>query len=98
MEKFCEKYQKPILLLKGANVIIAQDNKLFINSFGTQALSKGGSGDVLSGLIGSLLAQKYEPLEATITASLAHSFSARLYDKNNYSLAPQDIIEGIKKL
>ena len=98
VEKFCKKYQKPILLLKGANVIIAQDNKLFINSFGTQALSKGGSGDVLSGLIGSLLAQKYEPLEATITASLAHSFSARLYDKNNYSLTPQDIIEGIKKL
>lgn len=98
VEKFCKKYPKPVLLLKGANVIIAQNEKVFINSFGTQALSKGGSGDVLSGLIGSLLAQGYEVLDATIIASLAHSFSARLYDKNNYSLTPQDIIDGIKKL
>ncbi len=98
VEKFCKKYPKPVLLLKGANVIIAQNDKLFINIFGTQALSKGGSGDVLSGLIGSLLAQRYEALDATITASLAHTLSARLYDKNNYSLTPQDIIDGIKKL
>lgn len=98
VEKFCQKYQKPVLLLKGSNVIIAQDNKFFINSFGTQALSKGGSGDVLSGLIGSLLAQNYKPLDAAITASLAHTFGAKIYDKNNYSLKPQDIIEGIKKL
>ena len=98
VEKFCKKYSKPVLLLKGANVIIAQNDRIFINSFGTQALSKGGSGDVLSGLIGSLLAQRYEILDATITASLAHSFSARLYDKNNYSLMPQDIIDGIKRL
>ena len=98
VENFCKKYPKPVLLLKGSNVIISQNGKVFINSFGTQALSKGGSGDVLSGLIGSLLAQNYEALDATITASLAHSFSARLYDKNNYSLTPQDIIDGIKKL
>lgn len=98
VENFCKKYPKPVLLLKGSNVIISQNDKVFINSFGTQALSKGGSGDVLSGLIGSLLAQNYEALDATITASLAHSFSARLYDKNNYSLTPQDIIDGIKKL
>lgn len=95
---FCKKYPKPVLLLKGANVIISQNEKLYINSFGTQALSKGGSGDVLSGLIGSLLAQKYSPLEATITASLAHTFSARNHKKNNYSLTPEDIIEGIKEL
>lgn len=98
VEKFCKKYPTPVLLLKGSNVIIAQNDRIFINSFGTQALSKGGSGDVLSGLISSLLAQKYEPLDATITASLAHTFSVRLYDKNNYSLTPQDIIDGIKRL
>ncbi|QKF76345.1 NAD(P)H-hydrate dehydratase [Arcobacter defluvii] len=98
VEKFCKKYPNVVLLLKGANVIIAQSEKLYVNSFGSAVLSKGGSGDVLSGLIGSLLAQGYKPLEAAISASLAHAFGARNYKKNNYSLIPSDLIEEIKKL
>lgn len=98
VEKFCKKYPNVVLLLKGANVIIAQSEKLYVNSFGSAVLSKGGSGDVLSGLIGSLLAQGYKPLEAAISASLAHALGARNYKKNNYSLIPSDLIEEIKKL
>jgi ADP-dependent NAD(P)H-hydrate dehydratase / NAD(P)H-hydrate epimerase len=98
VERFCQKYPKIVLLLKGANVIIAQNEQIFINTFGTPKLSFGGSGDVLSGLIGSLLAQKYTPLDATITASLAHSFASEMYNLNDYSMKPQDLIEGIRKL
>ena len=98
VEKFSKKYPKVVLLLKGANVIISQNEKIFVNSFGSAILSKGGSGDVLSGLIGSLLAQGYKALEASITASLAHTLSARGYNKNNYSLIPSDLIEGVKRL
>ena len=98
VEKFCKKYPNVVLLLKGANVIISQNEKLYVNSFGSAVLSKGGSGDVLSGLIGSLLAQGYKSLEAAISASLAHALGARNYKKNNYSLIPSDLIEEIKKL
>ncbi|MCG3662989.1 NAD(P)H-hydrate dehydratase [Aliarcobacter butzleri] len=98
VEKFSKKYPKTVLLLKGANVIIAQNEKLYINSFGSAVLSKGGSGDVLSGLIGSLLAQGYKALDAAISASLAHTLAAKNYKKNNYSLSPQDLIEEIKSL
>lgn len=98
VEKFSKKYPKTVLLLKGANVIIAQNEKLYVNSFGSAVLSKGGSGDVLSGLIGSLLAQGYKPLDAAISASLAHTLAAKNYKKNNYSLSPQDLIEEIKNL
>ena len=98
VEKFCEKYPNVVLLLKGANVIISQNQKTFINIFGSAILSKGGSGDVLSGLIGSLLAQGYTPLEAAISASLAHTLGARNYKKNNYSLIPSDLVEEIRKL
>lgn len=98
VEKFCEKYPKVVLLLKGANVIIAQDKKIFVNTFGSAVLSKGGSGDVLSGLIGALLAQRYKPLDATISASLAHTLAAKNYEKNNYSLIPSDLIEEVRKL
>lgn len=98
VEKFSKKYPEVVLLLKGANVIITQNQKIYINNFGTSSLSKGGSGDVLSGLIASLLAQGYKPLESTINASLAHTFAAMNYVKNNYSLTPDDLIEEIKKL
>ena len=98
VEKFCKKYPNVVLLLKGANVIISSNDKLYVNSFGRAVLSKGGSGDVLSGLIGSLLAQGYKSLDATITASLAHAIASKNYSKNNYSLTPLDLIEEIKKL
>ncbi len=96
--KFCKRFPDVVLLLKGANVLISQNEKTFINPHGTNALSKGGSGDVLGGLIGSLLAQNYSTLDAAINASLAHALSAKRYSKNNYSLTPVDIIEGLKCL
>ena len=98
LQKFCEKYPKITLLLKGANVLIAKDKKIYINIYGTQSLSKGGSGDVLSGLIASLLAQGYNPLNAAIFGSLAHTLAAKKYKKNNYSLNPNDLIKKVKKL
>jgi hydroxyethylthiazole kinase-like uncharacterized protein yjeF len=97
-EMFSKKYPDVVLLLKGANVIITQREKYFINSNGTSALAKGGSGDVLSGLIGSLLAQGYEPLNATITASLAHTQIALNYTGSDFSLTPEDLIKGIGNL
>lgn len=98
VEKFCQKYPSVVLLLKGTNVIIGHNDKLYVNSFGSAVLSKGGSGDVLSGLIGSLLAQGYKPLDSAITASLAHSIAGRNYGKNNYSLIPSDLVEEVKRL
>lgn len=77
VEKFCKIYPKVTLLLKGANVIISKNDKIYVNIFGSSKLSKGGSGDVLSGLIVSLLAQGYTSLEAAINASLAHTIAAK---------------------
>ena len=95
---FEEKYPRPVLLLKGANVLIANEGGIFINHLGTTVISKGGSGDVLTGLTGSLLAQGHTALHSAINASLAHAMAARNFELNNYALEPQDIIEGVKKL
>ena len=98
VEMFCKKYPNVVLLLKGSNVIISKNEKIYINTFGSAVLAKGGSGDVLSGLIGSLLAQGYSSMDATITASLAHTIASKNYCKNNYSLIPSDLVEEIRKL
>ena len=97
-EEFCNKYPNITLLLKGANVIIGKQDKFFINPHGTPTLAKGGSGDVLSGLVGALLAQGYKPLDAAINASLAHTQLAHDYKGADFSLTPDDLIEGIGNL
>ncbi|GAA7754420.1 NAD(P)H-hydrate dehydratase [Helicobacter pylori] len=94
---FSQKYPKVVLLLKGANTLIAHQGRIFINILGSVALAKAGSGDVLAGLILSLLSQNYTPLDAAINASLAHAI-ASLEFKNNYALTPLDLIEKIKRL
>ncbi|AFI01554.1 bifunctional ADP-dependent NAD(P)H-hydrate dehydratase/NAD(P)H-hydrate epimerase [Helicobacter pylori] len=94
---FSQKYPKVVLLLKGANTLIAHQGRVFINILGSVALAKAGSGDVLAGLILSLLSQHYTPLDAAINASLAHAI-ASLEFKNNYALTPLDLIEKIKRL
>ncbi|WQV02375.1 NAD(P)H-hydrate dehydratase [Helicobacter pylori] len=94
---FSQKYPKVVLLLKGANTLIAHQGQVFINTLGSVALAKAGSGDVLAGLILSLLSQKYTPLDAAINASLAHAI-ASLEFKNDYALTPLDLIEKIQLL
>jgi hydroxyethylthiazole kinase-like uncharacterized protein yjeF len=98
VEIFCKKFAQVTLLLKGANVIIAKDDEFYINPHGTSALAKGGSGDVLSGLVGALLAQGQGCLDAAIHASLAHTKLALDYNGADFSLTPDDLIEGIGKL
>ncbi len=98
VEEFCRRYPKAVLILKGANPIIAHNGSFFINPLGSNALAKGGSGDVLTGLVGALLAQGYEPLEAALQGSLAHAIASQKVAKANYALRPKDLIEAVSKL
>lgn len=95
VKKFCEKYKDAVLLLKGSSVLIAENScgkvKIYVNPYGSVALAKAGSGDVLSGMIASLLAQNYDCIQATITASLAHSFASQKV-QCNFAMSPFDLI------
>ncbi len=93
---FNDKYPNIVLLLKGANHIIAYKQNFYINSFGTSVLSTAGSGDVLSGLIGSSLAYGLSPLEATILGSLTHTLLSNKFKKGSYSVTANSLIEKIK--
>jgi len=98
VREFCSLFPNVTLLLKGANMIIAHGESLFVNPYGRSNLSKGGSGDVLSGLIGALLAQGYDILTATIQGSLALTAGANAYEGSSYAMLPTDLIEEIGKL
>ncbi|SHI91260.1 NAD(P)H-hydrate epimerase [Malonomonas rubra DSM 5091] len=68
-----------VLLLKGARTVIAApDGRVRINSSGNDGLASGGSGDVLTGLVGALLAQGLESFDAAILAAWLHGRAAEL--------------------
>jgi len=98
LRRFGERYPHATLLLKGANMLITQDQKIYINPFGSSRLSKGGSGDVLSGLIASLLAQGHISIDAVIQGSLALTAAAESYMGASYAMLPTDLIEEIGRL
>jgi len=98
VEQFSQAYPDVTLLLKGANVIIVQNNSFFVNPLGSNILAKGGSGDVLAGLIASLLAQGSSPLEAAIQGSLAHTKAASSLTLNSYAMTPDDLIAAVAHL
>ena len=89
-----------IIVIKGAHTIIVDSTNLYVNRSGTPALATAGSGDVLSGMIAGLLAQGYEPLEATQLGVYIHGMTANItYNEiNPRSFVASDIIDNISKV
>lgn len=90
-----DKY-KCIVVLKGAHTSISEPGgKVWFNSTGNPGMATAGSGDVLTGMILSLLAQGYKPLNAAITAVYLHGLAGDLAAaKRGYeALLSSDIIE-----
>lgn len=95
--EFAKKYGV-VTVLKGAGTIIASPNgEAYINHTGNSGLATGGSGDVLTGTIGSLLAQGGEPLNAAAAGVFLHGIAGDLAAKKlgKISMLPTDIIELI---
>ena len=87
---------KSIVILKGAYTsIAAPDGNVFFNSSGNPGMAKGGSGDVLTGILTGLLAQGYSPLEAAQLGVYLHGLAGDLaaYEKGMNSVIASDIIE-----
>lgn len=91
------KHYECVLVLKGANSIITQKDKLFVINLGNEALAKGGSGDVLAGMIAALMF-KFKPLKAAKNAALAHALVAKKYKFNKNSFDALKLIKGLKCL
>jgi NAD(P)H-hydrate epimerase len=73
-----------VLLLKGSRTVIAApDGRVNINSSGNDGLSSGGSGDVLTGLIGGLLAQGLDAFSAASLGAWLHGRAAELVAELN---------------
>ena len=88
-----------IIIIKGAPSLIVHGATVFENTTGNQALATAGSGDVLTGIITSLLAQSYNPIDAAILGVYLHGLTADIAAPimSYQSFIASDIIETIGK-
>ena len=90
---FAQKYQINILLKDAISVLVTNEGKFIYADFATPALAKAGSGDCLSGIIGSLLAQFYTPKAAVCLALYLHGTAAKIAAEefSNESVTASDV-------
>ena len=86
-----------IVIIKGAHTTIISPNEVYVNSSGSPALATAGSGDVLTGIITSLLAQGYPALQAAQIGVYLHGLTANITSQNihPFSFVASDIINNI---
>jgi len=88
-----------VMVLKNARTIIVDWDFVYLYPEANPKLAKAGSGDVLSGIIGSLLAQGYDALNAAIFGVYLHAKSAKLQtDICVESFIASDIINGLNQV
>ena len=89
---------RAVLVLKGACTLVASpDGRLLVNPTGNPGMAKGGSGDVLSGMIGALLAQGVPPLEAAALGVYVHGLAGDLasHELGEIGMLPSQLIDRL---
>ena len=92
--EFAKKYNV-VVVLKGPNTLITNGNVSVRNTTGNGGMAIGGSGDVLAGMIVSLLAQGYDAFEACKIGVYLHGLIGDEIYKESYSVIPSKIIDLI---
>lgn len=97
---FAEEYGVT-LVLKGANTLVATpDGKVYVNLTGNNGMARGGSGDVLAGMIASFLAQGMSAEKAAIYGVYYHGLVGDLCAEkySSRSMLPSDMVTEIKSV
>jgi len=96
VQKEFSKKHNLIVVLKGAHTsITTPSGEIYFNSTGNNGLAKGGSGDMLTGLITGFLAQGYTPLESALMGVYIHGDAADIAksEKGEMAMIPSDVID-----
>jgi len=87
-----------VVILKGARTVVAApDGQIFINPTGNAGMASGGTGDVLTGMVASLLGQGLDSLSAAVSAVYLHGLAGDLAAaaKGESALVASDLIESL---
>ena len=89
------------MVLKGPNTVIASpEGAVAVNQTGNPGLAKAGSGDVLTGILSSLISQGMEPFAGAVCAVYLHGLAAdRCAQRlSQYYMQPEDILEDLGQI
>ena len=89
-----------IVLLKGHETVVTDGETVYINHTGNPGMAVGGSGDVLAGIIVSLLGQGIAPLEAAACGAWLHGVAGDICagEIGQYGMLPSDMVEVLPRL
>lgn len=96
-KKCCEKYNCTTVLKVHKTIVADKSGNFYVNNTGNSALSHGGSGDVLTGMISGLLAQRVKIFDACCLAVYLHGLAGELAGKDltEYSALSSDLVNYI---
>lgn len=99
LKNFSQEYQLIVVFKRANTVISLPDGRMYFNSTGNPGMATAGSGDILTGIIGGLLAQGYSPELSARLGVFLHGLAADLYIQNNAqeTLIAEDIITNLSK-
>lgn len=93
-----KKYNCIIVYKRAYTIIVSPAGEIYFNSTGNAGMATAGSGDVLTGIITALLAQKYRPSDAAILGVYLHGLSGdlALLETNGQNLIATDLISHLQ--
>lgn len=97
---FAKKYKVNLILKGAATITAAPDGRAYINTSGCNGMATAGSGDVLTGIISALWAQKMSSFEAAALAVYIHGRAGQYaaVEKSDFALIAEDIIENLPQV
>lgn len=86
-----------IALLKGSRTVVTDGTRVYVNTTGDSSLSKAGTGDVLTGIISSLIGQGMQPFDAACLGAHLHGLAGELAGNRlgPRSVLASDVIEAL---
>lgn len=93
------KELEAVILLKGKVDVIADKDRFKLNFTGNPGMTVGGTGDVLSGIIGALLAQKVDPFEAAVAGAFVNGATGDFAaNKVGYHMVATDLLDFLPQV
>lgn len=93
------KELKAVVLLKGQVDVVCDAKRLKLNFTGNPGMTVGGTGDVLSGIVGALLAQKVDPFEAAVAGAFVNGVAGDFVaGEKGFHLVATDLLEWIPRV
>jgi len=92
---FAKEFSLTLVLKGSPTLVVSQDGNVFLNPSGNDGMASGGSGDVLSGIIGTFLAQGVSAIDSAVAGVYLHGLSGDLaaVDFTARSMTAGDIVE-----